>query len=140
LFALDVLNTKFRVTGRAQDYRRTQAEHLIAGLNEGWSSFLETSVPRRRRSDVLNELGHSAGPLFGISGVSVTGAEVVVNSHGPLGVISSSRRYKEQIEPMGDRSTNLNRLRPVTFRYKQPDEKGEKPLQCGLVAEFATYE
>ena len=67
LSALDVLNTKFRMAGGAEDYRRTQAERLIAGLNEAWSSFLETSVPRRKPSDVLNELGHSADCLFGDS-------------------------------------------------------------------------
>jgi hypothetical protein len=64
--ALDVLNTKFRLTGRPEDHRRAQAERLIAGLNEAWSSFLETSASpgRERRLDVLNELGHSADTLF----------------------------------------------------------------------------
>ncbi len=64
LFALDVLNTRFRAIGDPQEFRRTQADRLIAGLNEAWISFLETSVPRRRSCDVLNELGHAGSSLF----------------------------------------------------------------------------
>jgi hypothetical protein len=36
---------------------------------------------------------------------------------------------------MGDRSDRLLQLRPVTFRYKQADESGQKPEQYGLIAE-----
>ena len=74
--------------------------------------------------------------IAGISGVNVTaGATVVVNTLGQLGVRSSSRRYKEDIRSMGDSSERLLKLRPVTFQYKQPDEKGQKPKQYGLIAE-----
>jgi hypothetical protein len=52
-----------------------------------------------------------------------------------LGVLQSSRRYKEDILPMGDVSSRLYQLRPVTFRYKKPDASGEKPIQFGLIAE-----
>ena len=77
-----------------------------------------------------------AAYVAGISGVNVTGgAQVVVNSSGQLGVVSSSRRYKEDIRSMGNTSDRLLALRPVTFRYKQPDEKGQKPEQYGLIAE-----
>jgi hypothetical protein len=65
LFALDVLNTKFRMAGRPSDYRRAGAERLIAGLNEAWGSFLDTAAPRRAtRLDVFNELGQSAESLL----------------------------------------------------------------------------
>lgn len=65
LFALDVLNTKFRVSGRPVDYRRAQAGRLLAGLNDGWISFLETSVPpKSNRHNVLNQAGHSADALL----------------------------------------------------------------------------
>jgi proline dehydrogenase len=43
-----------------------------------------------------------------------------------LGVASSSRRYKEDIEPLGDVSERLYSLRPVKFRYIKPDEQGQK--------------
>jgi hypothetical protein len=49
--------------------------------------------------------------------------------------MSSSGRYKEDIAPMGSASEKIYRLRPVTFRYKNPDEQGRKPVQYGLIAE-----
>jgi len=52
-----------------------------------------------------------------------------------LGTISSSRRFKDDINDMGDASGDLMKLRPVTFRYKQAQEDGSHPLQYGLVAE-----
>ena len=73
--------------------------------------------------------------IAGIYGTTLTGTAVVVNSKGQLGVASSSRRYKEDIQPMGDVSNRLMDLRPVTFRYKQADEAGNKPIQYGLIAE-----
>ena len=36
---------------------------------------------------------------------------------------------------MGDATADLMRLRPVTFRYKQPYADGSEPIQYGLIAE-----
>jgi hypothetical protein len=36
---------------------------------------------------------------------------------------------------MGDATQGLLRLRPVTFRYKQPFADGSQPKQYGLIAE-----
>ena len=60
---------------------------------------------------------------------------VLIDSAGQLGTISSSRRFKEDIQDMGEMSRRLLRLRPVTFRYKQASADGSKPLQYGLIAE-----
>jgi len=60
---------------------------------------------------------------------------VLVDINGQLGTVTSSRRYKEDIADMGDASSKLQSLRPVTFRYKKPYENGEKPIQYGLIAE-----
>jgi hypothetical protein len=60
---------------------------------------------------------------------------VVIDSAGQLGTISSSISYKENIDDMGSASERLLQLRPVTFRYKEPYENNEKPLQYGLIAE-----
>jgi hypothetical protein len=60
---------------------------------------------------------------------------VVIDSNGQLGTTSSSRRFKEDIEDMGAASRDLMRLRPVTYRYKQPFADGSKPIQYGLIAE-----
>jgi endosialidase-like protein len=60
---------------------------------------------------------------------------VVVTSSGQLGVASSSRRYEEDIEPVGESSKRLYILRPVKFRYIRADEQGARPVQFGLIAE-----
>jgi Chaperone of endosialidase len=54
---------------------------------------------------------------------------------GQLGVASSSRSHKEDIQSMGDASGRLYLLRPVSFHYRNPDEQGRKPMQFGLIAE-----
>ncbi len=36
---------------------------------------------------------------------------------------------------MGEASSGLMRLRPVTFRYKKPLADGSQPVQYGLIAE-----
>jgi hypothetical protein len=36
---------------------------------------------------------------------------------------------------MGEASSGMMRLRPVTFRYKQPYQDGSKPIDYGLIAE-----
>ena len=74
--------------------------------------------------------------IAGIRGVTVTGAvPVLVNAFGQLGIATSSRRFKQDIQPMGDASNALMQLSPVTFRYKEADAAGQKPLQYGLIAE-----
>jgi len=76
--------------------------------------------------------------VAGVNGVTTTNSAVPVlidTTTGQLGVASSSRRYKEDIEDMGEASHDLMRLRPVTFRYKKPFADGSKPTQYGLIAE-----
>jgi len=65
---------------------------------------------------------------------SAVGAAVFVNSSGKLGTITSSRRFKEEIEPMAQASEGLFALKPVTFRYKKGIDPQRIP-QFGLVAE-----
>ncbi len=60
------------------------------------------------------------------------GLAVYVGSAGRLFVQSSSARYKRDINDMGNASSKLMRLRPVTFRYKN-DQQGIK--HYGLIAE-----
>ena len=47
----------------------------------------------------------------------------------------SSRRFKEQIADMGEHSSRLFQLRPVTFFYKPEYDDGSHTLQYGLIAE-----
>ena len=62
------------------------------------------------------------------------GTAVFVDSSGKLGTITSSRRFKEEIEPMAQASEGLLALKPVTFRYKKGIDPQRIP-QFGLVAE-----
>jgi hypothetical protein len=74
--------------------------------------------------------------IAGINGVNVNpSSSVVVNSSGQLGIIVSSRRFKKDIRSMGDASSNLMRLRPVTFLYRPEYAAGDQTLQYGLIAE-----
>ena len=67
--------------------------------------------------------------------LSSAGIPVYINSSGQLGTQTSSRRFKEQIRDMGDSSSALMKLRPVTFLYKPEYDKGQRTLQYGLIAE-----
>ncbi len=77
-----------------------------------------------------------AAYIAGIYGVTLgSGVPVYINSNGQLGTLTSSQKYKEQIQDMGDSTSALMKLRPVTFLYKPEYEKGEHTLQYGLIAE-----
>jgi trimeric autotransporter adhesin len=65
---------------------------------------------------------------------SSSGIPVLINSSNKLGTTTSSKRFKEDIKPMGVVSEALFSLTPVTFQYKKEiDPAGIS--QFGLVAE-----
>jgi hypothetical protein len=70
--------------------------------------------------------------ISGIQGITVTGSAVLVSSSDQLGVVVSSRRYKENILDMGEISSTIHKLRPVSFNYIVGSDNS---LQTGLVAE-----
>jgi len=73
--------------------------------------------------------------IDGIRGVTTginNAVNVVIDSAGQLGTISSSRRFKTDIKPIDNASGSILALKPVTFRYKS--QKDAKP-QFGLIAE-----
>jgi Chaperone of endosialidase len=65
---------------------------------------------------------------------SSSGIPVLINSSNKLGTTTSSKRFKEDIKPMGKSSEGLLALQPVTFRYKKEIDPAGTP-QLGLVAE-----
>jgi len=71
------------------------------------------------------------GNIWGKAGGSQA---VYVNESGKLGVQVSSRRFKQDIEPMEKASEVIYSLKPVSFRYKREIER-TRPLGFGLVAE-----
>jgi hypothetical protein len=76
-----------------------------------------------------------AAGVFGASSGSSSAVPVLIDSNGQLVTVSSSRRFKTDIQDMGDASGDLMRLRPVTFRYRKPLADGSQPVQYGLIAE-----
>lgn len=74
--------------------------------------------------------------MSGIYGATIAsgGTPVYVNSSGLLGTITSSRRFKQNIQSMADASDVLLALHPVTFQYKKDLDPTGTP-QFGLVAE-----
>lgn len=64
---------------------------------------------------------------------AVVGTPVVVDATGRLGVVVSSKRFKENIEPISDDlSERLMLLCPVKYNYKNDPSKG---VHYGLIAE-----
>jgi hypothetical protein len=72
--------------------------------------------------------------IAGISNATVAGVAVVVDANGKLGTVTSSKRFKDEIAPMGKASEAILSLRPVTFCYKHEIDPKSIP-QFGLVAE-----
>lgn len=115
-----------------------QAGSLITTHNNN----IDIGHPGAAADDSVIRIGtpgtHGSFYAAGIRGVS-TGSNdavpVVIDSNGQLGTVSSSRRFKEDIRDMGTATSGLMKLRPVTFRYKEPFADGSKPVQFGLIAE-----
>ena len=80
---------------------------------------------------------HTRTFIAGIRGKTIGGnaVQVMIDRNGRLGTVVSSARYKKDIQDMNDASHKLLQLRPVTYRYKEPDESGANPIEYGLIAE-----
>ncbi len=70
--------------------------------------------------------------IGGVSSTVVTGSTVLVDGSDKIGVAVSSRRYKDNINDMGDISSNILKLRPVSFKYIVGSDDS---MQTGLIAE-----
>jgi Chaperone of endosialidase len=72
--------------------------------------------------------------IAGIRGVlTANSVPVVIDPSGQLGTIGgSSRRFKKEIQPMGEASESILALKPVTFHYKTDTTN---TAQFGLIAE-----
>jgi hypothetical protein len=79
--------------------------------------------------------GQTSASIAGISGTTLaSGSAVYVNSFGQLGILTSSERFKQDIQSMSEASGVILALRPVTFRYK-PELDAKGTPQFGLIAE-----
>ena len=117
----------------------------MAGFNNGTgsSNVYVSSQGTSGESNVIR-IGTQGGSdgqqnaafIAGVYGsTSSAGVPVYVNSDGQLGTLTSSLRFKEYVRDMGDTTSDLLKLRPVTFFYKPEYEKGPRTPQYGLIAE-----
>ena len=117
--------------GRSAAVNLTSGDNNIHIGNPGLSSESNTI-----RIGTGGSGDHTAFYVAGVlTSVIGSGQPVYISGTGQLGVVTSSRRYKDDIQDMAAASDRLFKLRPVTFRYKQPAADGTKPLQYGLIAE-----
>ena len=82
-----------------------------------------------------NSLSQTRVFIAGIRGVATgnnDAVNVVIDSDGQLGTVSSSRRFKKEIKPMDTASEAILALKPVTFHYKS--DKTNRS-EFGLIAE-----
>jgi trimeric autotransporter adhesin len=118
--------------GAGNGYTGSEDDNIILGNN----------IPGVAGESNILRIGNTTGAsgagavakafVCGINGITVTGTSVLVSSTNQLGIAVSSRRFKENIEPMFDYSSRIYDLKPVTFNYKEGDDKS---TQSGLIAE-----
>jgi hypothetical protein len=119
------------VTGSSNIALGYQAgQSLVSGsgkiyINADAGSSSESSTTRIGTSQASCYI---AGLNTGVSGDAV----VVDTLTGQLGITLSSRRFKHSIEDMGELSSNILKLRPVTFVYNNDEAEVQ---QYGLIAE-----
>ncbi len=116
-----------------------------SGLNNGTgtSNIYLGSQGSSGESNVIRigSQGNSQGQqnvtfIAGIYGSTLpSGVPVYISSNGQLGMLTSSLRFKEQVRDMGDATSALMKLRPVTFFYKPQYDNGPRTAQYGLIAE-----
>ena len=70
--------------------------------------------------------------MGGVFGVTITGSAMLMNSGGQMGTVVSSEKYKDNIADLGDTSSEVMSLRPVSFTYKAD---ADKIARSGLIAE-----
>jgi hypothetical protein len=85
---------------------------------------------------VAGESSHTYISNINSTSVSGGGTDTVTVdlTTGLVGHLSSSRRYKEDIEPMNNASETIYRLKPVTYCYKKEIDRTRSPA-FGLIAE-----
>ena len=88
-----------------------------------------------RIGDSAYQTAFFAAGILGVTTGLQNTVEVMIDGNGQLGTVSSSRRFKEDIQDMNDASSGVLRLRPVTYRYQKPYADGSKPIDYGLIAE-----
>ena len=112
----------------------TGITNTAVGFNAGFGITTADNVIVIGTNVAGQNVDHSCfiGEIFGQT--SSGGTAVFIDSNGRLGTATSSRRFKEGIEPMAQTSEALFALKPVRFLYKKEIDP-TRTSQLGLVAE-----
>jgi hypothetical protein len=107
---------------------------LTSGINNIY--IANGGVATESATTRIGDSNQTSTFISGIYGTTASaGVPVLVNASGQLGTMSSSRRVKDHIADMGEASSALMELRPVTFYYRADHNPQGRTLQYGLVAE-----
>jgi len=121
----------------------TGNNNIALGVNAGFNVNPGSNNIDIANNGVAGESGtirigsgtHTRTFIAAIRGVTTGNANavnVVIDSAGQLGTMSSSRRFKHEIKPIDGASEAILALKPVAFHYKN-DSTGTS--QFGLIAE-----
>ena len=107
-------------------------KNTTSGNNNIYIGNYGINGPEGRAIRIGRNNVHLKTYIYGIAGTPLSGASVVIQPGGRLGVVASSARYKTDIKAVPDDvAAKLARLRPVTYRYKTEP----KATHYGLIAE-----
>ena len=112
-------------------YVNTEDSNIILGSNITGTAT-ENNVLRIGSGTGTGDNQINKAIVCGINGITVTGSAVLISSSNQLGILLSTMRVKDNIKDMGDHSSRILSLRPVTFTYTVGDDKS---TQSGLIAE-----
>ncbi len=105
----------------------------------GRNSYIGNQGPGSGTVSNATRIGSSeqtAAYIAGICNATVpSGIPVFINSSGQPRTQASSVRFTEQVRELGDSTSRLMNLHPVSFIYRPEDDEGERTLQYGLIAE-----
>jgi hypothetical protein len=131
-------NTNVAMGLQALEHNTTGAENTALGVEAGRDQTTGSGNVYIGRSMVGVAGETNKTYIRNINTTNVSGGvadSVTVDlGTGLLGHLTSSRRYKEDIQPMDKASEALYRLKPVTYRYKKEIDRTQSPA-FGLIAE-----
>lgn len=113
------------------NYAGAESNNVILGCSFG--TVGESNIMRLGNDGSIGGTTTAKSFISGVRGVTTDvndAVAVLIDSAGQLGTTSSSLRYKDNVQDMGNASSNIMHLRPVTFNYKK-----SKAMQYGLIAE-----
>ena len=122
-------NNVFIGQGAANALNGAESNNIIIGPANG--GVVGESNKIRIQSGIAGITATFIDGIRGVTTANMNAVAVLIDSAGQLGTVSSSKRYKENIQDMEDASELIMDLRPVVFNYKKhPDV-----LAWGLIAE-----